>query len=76
MEDFHLQNSVQRASGSEELDHLMQQELRAEQMAFLRRANTPPFEGFGGRRGVKEFLIGCAVLLILGVLFKYVFHIG
>lgn len=72
MDDWNLQNGIQRATGSEELDHLQQQELRAEQMEFYKRANTPPFEGFGGWQGLKEAATGVAILLLLGLFFKYV----
>jgi hypothetical protein len=76
MEDFNLQNGIQRATGSEELDALQQRELRSEQMDFYQRANQEPFEGFGGRQGLKEALTGVVILLIIGLIFKYVLHVG
>ncbi|MFE9525256.1 hypothetical protein [Streptomyces sp. NPDC006631] len=76
MEDFNIQNGIQRASGSEELDALQQRELRSEQMEFYQRANSQPFEGFGGRQGFKEFLLGVAILIAIGLVFKYVLHVG
>jgi hypothetical protein len=76
VENFDQHNALQRATGSEELDALTQRELRAEQMEFYQRANQPPFEGFGGRVGFKEFLTGCAIILALGLFFKYVIGVG
>lgn len=75
MDDWNLQNGIQRATGSEELDALQQRELRSEQMEFYKRANTEPFEGFGGRQGFKEFLIGVAILVAIGLVFKFL-HVG
>jgi hypothetical protein len=72
MDDWNLQNGIQRSSGSEELDHLQQQELRAEQMRFYRNANTEPFEGFGGWLGVRQAAIGFGIILVLGLIYKYI----
>jgi hypothetical protein len=76
MEDFNLQNGIQRATGSEELDALQQRELRAEQMEFYQRANSQPFEGFGGMQGVKEFLTGVGILIVFGFVLHYIFGVG
>jgi hypothetical protein len=76
MEDPYQQNGIERATGSDQLDHLMQQQLRAEQMEFFQRANRQPFEGFGGRQGLRDAVVGCLFILALGLIFKYVLHIG
>ncbi|MER5754273.1 hypothetical protein [Streptomyces sp. NPDC002088] len=76
MDDFNLQNGIQRSSGSEELDALQQRELRAEQMEFYQRSNAQPFHGFGGRQGLKEAATGVLILFVLGFIFKYILGIG
>lgn len=76
MEDFNLQNGIQRATGSEELDALQQRELRAEQMEFYQRANQESFEGFGGMQGLKEAVTGVVLVSAFGFILHYVFGIG
>jgi hypothetical protein len=76
MDDWNLQNGIQRATGSEELDALQQRELRSEQMEFYKRANTEPFDGFGGWQGFKEFLTGVGMLIVFGFVLHYVFGVG
>jgi hypothetical protein len=76
MEDFNLQNGIQGYAHSSELDDLQQRELRSEQMEFYKRANTPPFEGFGGLQGLKEAATGFAILIGLGLFFKYIIGWG
>jgi hypothetical protein len=76
MEDWNLQNGIQRATGSEELDALQQRELRSEQMRFYQNANAPEWHGIGGRQGIKEAAIGIGILLVIGLIFKYVLGIG
>jgi hypothetical protein len=76
MDDFNLQNGIQRANGSEELDALQQRELRAEQMQYYKNANTQPFEGFGGLQGLKEAAIGVAIFLGVALFIKYVLGVG
>ncbi|MFH8395748.1 hypothetical protein [Streptomyces sp. NPDC018036] len=76
MDDWHIKNAIQGYSGDENLKADMDRQLHSEQMEYYKRANTPEFEGFGGWQGFKEFLTGCAMLLVLGLIFKYVLHIG
>ncbi|MFJ6508570.1 hypothetical protein [Streptomyces sp. NPDC091879] len=76
MEDWHIQNGIQGYAHDSELDALQQRELRSEQMEFYKRANTPPFEGFGGWQGVKEAATGVGILMIFGMILKYGFGIG
>lgn len=75
-DEYYRQQSIERASGSDELDHLQQQELRAEQMKYYRRQNNPQEQWDDSHfspQGIREFVTGVAILLILGLLFKYVF---
>lgn len=76
MNDWNQQSGIERASGSEALDHLQQQELRDEQMRFYQRANQQPFEGFGGMQGLKDAAFGVLILFVLGFIFKYILGVG
>jgi hypothetical protein len=76
MDDWNLQNGVQRATGSEELDALQQRELRSEQMRFYQNANAPESHGIGGWAGLKEAAAGVLLVLVLGLFVKYVLGIG
>jgi hypothetical protein len=74
--DPYQQQSVERYTGSEQLEHQMHQQLETEQLVFFKNANQPRFEGFGGVQGVKDAARGVVILFILGFIFKYIFHIG
>jgi hypothetical protein len=75
MDDYSMQNGLQRATGSEELDHLQQQELRSEQMRFYQRANSQPVE-IGGWLGIRQAAIGVCILLAVGLFFRYIVGVG
>ncbi|MFF1701351.1 hypothetical protein [Streptomyces sp. NPDC058252] len=78
-DDYLRQQAIERASGSDDLDHLMQQNLRAEQMNYYRRQNNPQEQwddSHFSRQGMKEIVTGVAILFILGLFFKYVLGVG
>lgn len=68
-----LYGAEERATGDPQLMSLMQQQFLLEQHQEFEMRQAQRFQGTtpGGMAGFKQFLVGAAILLALGLLFKF-----
>ncbi len=78
MDDVYRQRATEQYSQDPGLDQLMQQELWERQMRYFQNHQqaSGPSEGIGGLRGVAEVAVLFLLLVIIGNVLRFVFHVG